>query len=356
MKAINRHVLLKGTEYADSSHEYLMLLIYRLYYDSEYDADLRNSSIKFALKGFCHDDQMSYIIDYISGEGLFSEFRSELAGCLDNNAAPENILSAAMLYIDEDSNIKESMESLKMIADYEPFSSYKGYIFYYIAKALMYMRDYDEALRNINIADSIYSFSEKDYYMLKFSVDSIFSDSAGMINDIAYMLSMDYRDSTVISDGINMQELNIALDNILNSEIEEIPIEDFNLNTIEEINYSFKNSDEVIFIDFFSTTCSYCKKVMPLLLELHVNNPELTMIGISSETEPDALVKYVKDEKIDFKILYDGRAIFEKFNVRGVPNMIILNRKSGKMFRAVGYMDNIVPFIELRYMYLMKEH
>lgn len=349
-------LLRKGIEGTDSSASYLMLLVYSVYDDIEPGKE----ELLFALKNFRNNENLSYIIDYIESSGMFNDMINEIEPLLGDNVHAENRLSTALLMLDEHYRMKQAYAVLSSLIEADAFPDYTGYLYYKLASADVYSGDFDKARLNFSKALENDTYRDKEFYTVKFSMDSFFNDSQSMLSSAMNVIAMDYTDSTLFH---RMGQYSAYADKsgqsmlirILEDEMEDMPSLDFTLTRINEDTVLLNATEGILFIDCFTSWCSYCKKAMPLVLEMKSELPQLNIIGMSSEKNSNDLIEYVRASDIDFPVLYNGGDFYSSFSVRGVPNMLLIDTGREKMFRLVGYSISLKEYFILRYRYLAGE-
>ena len=111
----------------------------------------------------------------------------------------------------------------------------------------------------------------------------------------------------------------------------------------QEININ-DYKGKVLILNFWATWCAPCKKEMPSLDNLQ-NNPELNnlkifAINISKESTKK-INKFFQDLNIhNFEPYYDPpRTLAKKFNLRGIPTSILINKEGKEFGRILGSVD-----------------
>jgi len=143
---------------------------------------------------------------------------------------------------------------------------------------------------------------------------------------------------------ISQTNEDVPLNNIAINEIPKpispVVFEDFYGNKIKIKDYQGK----LIIINFWATWCAPCKKEMPSLDKLYKDKrfKNLKIFAVNME-EPNKLKteKFFIDLNIkNLEIFFDESLSFvKKFQLRGVPTTVLIN-KSGKEFaRIIGEVD-----------------
>jgi len=148
----------------------------------------------------------------------------------------------------------------------------------------------------------------------------------------------------IIFSSIAQTNEDVPLNNIAINEIPKpissIIFEDFSGNEINLDNYLGK----LIIINFWATWCAPCKKEIPSLDSLDVDDSfkNLQVFAVNME-QPNALKTKNFFSDLDVKkleIFFDRNLNFVKeFKLRGVPTTILINKKGEEFARIIGTVD-----------------
>lgn len=349
-------MLKEGIQGNDDSESYLMLLVYALYADIEVGVD----NMKYAMQHFADNENLSYVIDFAGSNNVFDELAEYIAALTESDVNAENKLSAALIMMDEDYQSDKAYSVISTLIEDSVFPEYTGYLYYKLAENDVHNELFETARINFTKARDNDTYRDKSYYFTKFSMDSFFGDSASMLRDAANVIAMNYTDSTLFKhmgpyEGYALEYGESMLSEILESEVESIPQFEFALNDLYGRTVSLDEYTGILFIDCFTSWCSYCKKAMPLIQAMQEEITDLEMIGISSEKTSEDLLTYADEKSITFPVLYNGTDVYNQLSVQGVPNMMLMDLKSRRMFRLVGYSEDLKEFFHLRYRFLKGE-
>jgi len=106
-------------------------------------------------------------------------------------------------------------------------------------------------------------------------------------------------------------------------------IQPVTLRTLDGLDFNFSNlhSDYTLLI-FFATDCPYCAKDVPLWQKMHeqANIHNITMLGITAESDTQNILEYTQKYDIQFPILLDQkRELFTQLRIFGTPTKVLLS-------------------------------
>jgi peroxiredoxin len=100
--------------------------------------------------------------------------------------------------------------------------------------------------------------------------------------------------------------------------------------------------NKVVLLDFWATWCAPCVKVMPDLQKLHdkYNNKGFAVVGVSiDEDGMKAVGPFLAKRKFTYPMLLDQNETWQKFGVRAIPAMFLLDKKGRIVQQFTGTVD-----------------
>jgi thiol-disulfide isomerase/thioredoxin len=84
----------------------------------------------------------------------------------------------------------------------------------------------------------------------------------------------------------------------------------------------------VVILDFWATWCSPCREVMPALDAMYRRHRTagLSVIGMSSESD-EVIRAHARTSPVDYTVARDIGGTMQRYGVRGIPTMIVLDRR-----------------------------
>ena len=121
---------------------------------------------------------------------------------------------------------------------------------------------------------------------------------------------------------------------------DELTFLDVNNNQVNLKNYE----GNLILLNFWATWCAPCKEEMPSLDRLqkneNLNNLKIFPVNVGQDNLEKSL-KFYEDLNIKFlKIYFDAPVtLAKKFQLRGIPTTILINKQGFEFARIIGSID-----------------
>ena len=102
----------------------------------------------------------------------------------------------------------------------------------------------------------------------------------------------------------------------------------------------------VVLLNFWATWCAPCIVETPSLLELHHDMPNLAIIGVSIDDDPNAYSNFIAHRRIDFITVRDpSQSAAKLFHTDMWPETYVIDRKGVIRRKFVGAQDWSSPEI-----------
>ena len=126
---------------------------------------------------------------------------------------------------------------------------------------------------------------------------------------------------------------------------------DFSSNDKDGKSYDLKavsGDKKYLLIDFWASWCAPCRKSLPKIKEAYSKYEAqgLEIVGISIDKEHDKWVKALIDENMSWVNLIDTNGIADKYGVKSVPSVFLIDLTTGEVLGERMYGDAIYKKLE----------
>lgn len=125
-----------------------------------------------------------------------------------------------------------------------------------------------------------------------------------------------------------------------------LPAPDFTVSdgttSIHLANYRGK----IVLLNFWATWCPPCIEEMPSLLQLHHQDPNIVILAVSIDEDPDAYARFLRARHIDLITVRDPRqTAADLFHTDMWPETYVIDRKGVIRRKFIGAQDWTSPEI-----------
>jgi thiol-disulfide isomerase/thioredoxin len=115
---------------------------------------------------------------------------------------------------------------------------------------------------------------------------------------------------------------------------------DFNLSDGTTTVHLAGYRGRVVLLNFWATWCAPCVEEMPSLLELHHERPDLVILAVSIDENPDAYSRFLLRHHMDLITVRDpAQKAAHLFHTEGWPETYIIDRNGVIRRKVVGPQD-----------------
>jgi thiol-disulfide isomerase/thioredoxin len=124
------------------------------------------------------------------------------------------------------------------------------------------------------------------------------------------------------------------------------PAPDFNLSDGSTTVHLAGYRGRVVLLNFWATWCAPCVVEMPSLLQLHHDRPDIAILAVSIDENPDAYSRFLIRHHVDLTTVRDPAQTAAKlYHTEGWPETYIIDRQGFIRRKVVGPQDWSSPEI-----------
>ena len=109
----------------------------------------------------------------------------------------------------------------------------------------------------------------------------------------------------------------------------------------KKLNYYEDSAAKVSVLLFWATWCPFCRSLMPHLQEVanvYGDKPvRFYALNVWEENDP---AEHMRERGFTFTLLLDADAVAEKYNVRGTPGLLVVDRKHRVLYKRLSGTDD----------------
>jgi cytochrome c biogenesis protein CcmG/thiol:disulfide interchange protein DsbE len=101
----------------------------------------------------------------------------------------------------------------------------------------------------------------------------------------------------------------------------------------------------LLVVDFFASYCRPCQRTLPALERLHVERPDVAIVGVSLDDDAERAATMVTRHRLTFPVVHDsGHALAGRFRVVDLPTAFIADDKGRIIWSAApGAPEDALP-------------
>jgi len=123
------------------------------------------------------------------------------------------------------------------------------------------------------------------------------------------------------------------------------PAPEFSLKDLSDqpVALSSFRDRKVVVLDFWATWCGPCRMAMPDLQELHdkFKDDGLEILSVNQGESAEQVRHFIEHKKYSFHVVLDpDTAVGDQYGVRGIPTLVVMNKRGVVQRIQVGYSAN----------------
>jgi len=120
------------------------------------------------------------------------------------------------------------------------------------------------------------------------------------------------------------------------------PAPDFSLQDLsnQEVTLSSYRGRKVVLMDFWATWCGPCRMAMPGLQKLQddFRDRSLEILSVNQSESAEQVHSFLEHRKYSFHVVLDSKgAVGNKYGVRGIPTVVLVDKKGLIRWLKVGW-------------------
>lgn len=363
-KAFN--ILKKAINILDSSYISFNIAVELIFDYEKLDLPLLKKILDFTFDNFYKNEDFIYVlyqcIDFYEKDILKHEILSKMDKLLDLQVSDDIRFSVSAFFIEKGYSVEKSVKNLLNLSESEIYYDYGDWLNFYLAKGYLILKDYEKSARYLEIAENEYKLEGKDLFRTGFDLAVETKDKKKIEYYGIKLLSENLYDEKVFklvenNLGIGKKDVERKVYTYLKSKMDTFKLPEFEIESMDrqKIKLSKLVNGKITVLNFFSSTCPYCKKEVSILNEIketYKKNKNFEFLAIASDNETQSLKKFIDETKFSFTTFLNGSLLMDSLKIEGVPTIFIIDKNRIVRFTKVGYFEDLYGYIKTRVEFL----
>ncbi|MEO0237718.1 MAG: TlpA disulfide reductase family protein [candidate division WOR-3 bacterium] len=363
-KAIN--ILKKSIGILDTSYISFNIAVELIFDYEKLELHLLKKVLDFTFANFYRNEDFIYILyqcmDFYEKDILRQEILSKMEKLLDQQISDDIRFSVSAFFIEKGYFIEKSVKNLLNLYESEIYYDYGDWFNFYLAKGYLILKDYEQSFKYLEIAEKDYKLEDKDLFQTGFDLAVETNDKKKIENYGIKLLSENLYDEKVLKIveknlGISKKDIEKKVYTYLKSKMDTLKFPEFEVESMDgqKIKLSKIVNGKITILNFFSSTCPYCKKEINILNEIkktYKKNKNFEFLAIASDDETESLKRFIDETKFSYTVFPKGSLVMDSLKIEGVPTIFIIDRNGIVRYTKVGYFDYMYGYIKTRIEFL----
>ncbi|MEJ5307243.1 MAG: TlpA disulfide reductase family protein [candidate division WOR-3 bacterium] len=363
-KAFN--ILKKAIGILDSSYISFNIAVELVFDYEKIDLPSLKKLIDFTFENFYKNEDFIYIlyqcIDFYEKGILKDEILSKMEKLLDQQISDDLRFSVSAFFIEKRYSVEKSVNNLLNLSESEIYYDYGDWLNFYLAKGYLILKDYEQSAKYLEIVEKEYNLEDMDVFKTGFDLAVETNDKKKIESYGIKLLSENLYDEKVLklvekNLGIKKKDIEKKVYTYLKSKMDTLKLPEFEIESMDgqKIKLSKIVNGKITILNFFSSTCPYCKKEINFLNEIretYKKNKNFEFLAIASDNKTESLNKFINETKFSYTVFPNGSLLMDSLKIEGVPTIFIIDKNGTIRFIKVGYFEDLYGYIKTRIEFL----
>jgi len=124
--------------------------------------------------------------------------------------------------------------------------------------------------------------------------------------------------------------------------------------TLQQPEYSLNLQQyrgQVVYLDFWASWCSPCRKSFPWMNALHERYADdgLVVLAVNLDQDSDAARRFLQRYPAQFNVVFDPQGkVAERYQLKGMPSSYLIDRQGKLVMTHTGFRTNDADLLEAR--------
>lgn len=360
------NILKQSVNIFDSSYVSFNIALELIFDYEKLDLTLLKKLLDFTFENFYRNEDFIYVLyqcmDFYEKDILKQRILSMMEKLFDHQISDEIRFSVSTFFIEKGYSVEKSIENLLNLLESEIYYDYGDWFNFYLAKGYLNLKDYEQSTKYLEIAEKEFYLESGDIFRTGFDLGIETNDKKKIENYGIKLLSENLYDEKVLklvekNLGIGKKDIEKKVYTYLKSKMDTVKFPEFEIEDINggKVKLSEFIDGKITILNFFSSSCPYCKKEVPILNQIkesYRKNKNFEFIGIASDHERESVKNFIEETKCSYTVFKNGNSLMDSLKIEGVPTLFIIDKNRIVRFVKIGYFEDLYGYIKTRIEFL----